>query len=371
MKVFAYHAGGDDYAFVSLSEAEDRVDNTTGQRRITGRFCQGKSLLAGWTPPRLMIERGKRFAVPDFSYVSFGIPVFSEAALALLDHLVGRDVELLPTRCERGTFYLVNVLRILDCLDPSASEFERWNDGFVRKINRHVFREGFRPPCHMFLIKQSPTGATYVSETLKETVEGSALKGGFFLSPDWATENLPAPAPEPDKGPSWTGASNQFGLLTKPRLEQFESLVGQTLPDGFRAYLLAHNGGMPGGVNLWLPGESEPSAEILHAYGLHHGPEAFQLEKQLDWHRQHMMKGLIPFASDGGGNQFCIGTTGKHCGKVFLWDHETEDCPIHWRNFEAVANSFAKFLTFLRPTEVEDKNPKRKQAASRKGSKRR
>ncbi len=53
-----------------------------------------------------------------------------------------------------------------------------------------------------------------------------------------------------------------------------------------------------------------------------------------------------------GGNQICLGVSGAHTGKIFLWDHEAEEeveagqAP-RWNNVELLAASLGDLLAGL------------------------
>lgn len=60
---------------------------------------------------------------------------------------------------------------------------------------------------------------------------------------------------------------------------------------------------------------------------------------------------VLPIGDDGCGNAICIGLTGKHRGKIFLWDHESEPDPATWDgtvkgsgNTEIIAESFTALV---------------------------
>jgi hypothetical protein len=70
---------------------------------------------------------------------------------------------------------------------------------------------------------------------------------------------------------------------------------------------------------------------------------------------------IIPIASDGGGDQICLGVSGSERGQVYYWDHhnewDEEDYEEDWgepmppeekfSNLTLVAGSFEEFLSRL------------------------
>ena len=187
-----------------------------------------------------------------------------------------------------------------------------------------------------------------VTQELNDVAEAANLQGWWCRPLEMVSEPVPPPPPVP-QGPFWDGTRNQYGPLAPEQLAAFEAELGQRLPEDYRAFLLAHNGGLPVGRDYWAPGRQEPDAEILCVYGLHEGPEDYRLDVQRAFYAPKLMPGLLPIASDVGGNQFCLGYAGKPRGKVYCWDHETECLPVTWRNFQWLTGSFTEFLQRLRP----------------------
>ncbi len=70
--------------------------------------------------------------------------------------------------------------------------------------------------------------------------------------------------------------SNPYGILDVADLEAFEARIGCRLPDEYRRYLLAHNGGEY--EKIIFPGE--PSFTMHHVLGLHNGPDYYRLERR-------------------------------------------------------------------------------------------
>ena len=153
--------------------------------------------------------------------------------------------------------------------------------------------------------------------------------------------------------------SNEFGPLDSARLRQFEARLGTILPEDFRAFLLAHNGGRPVPSDFLISAE-EGESSLHHTYGLHDGPDYFRLDDTWESYRGRMPATLLPIADDPGGNAICIGLHGAERGRVYFWDHELEEEAPSWRNVVEVAPSFGAFLDGLfdydLPDEPEDRD---------------
>lgn len=128
-------------------------------------------------------------------------------------------------------------------------------------------------------------------------------------------------------------------------LEAFEAELGEPLPEDYRRFLIECNGGYVSGI-----------AGVHHIGGLR--PEdlySLQLAREnLQGDELRIPLALLWIMDDNFGNAICLGLTGKHRGRVYLWDHENEPDPDEWDgkvetadNVQLLANSFTEFVAGL------------------------
>lgn len=139
--------------------------------------------------------------------------------------------------------------------------------------------------------------------------------------------------------------SNRYGALEEARLSAFEAWLGARLPDDYRAFLLAHNGGTPEPAGF-------DAGEVDFFFALHDqrwddetpgGHHAHPLQQvAVDWSDEFPERMLLPFACDTRGRLLCVGVHGDDRGKVFLADL-AEDYDPH-----PLADSFTAFFGGLR-----------------------
>ncbi|MBX7104030.1 MAG: SMI1/KNR4 family protein [Gemmataceae bacterium] len=141
-------------------------------------------------------------------------------------------------------------------------------------------------------------------------------------------------------------------------LASFERAIGHTLPDDYRQFLVACNGGHIGG-SLWFKG---PTPEGLAAdAGLHHvggfrEENYFSLDDKRKCYAGRIPAALVWVADDPFGNAICVGVNGPHRGRVYFWDHENEpgddwDGAVESAgNLQLLANSFTEFVAGLAPS---------------------
>jgi hypothetical protein len=109
-------------------------------------------------------------------------------------------------------------------------------------------------------------------------------------------------------------------LPPAPELElsRLEFAVGQRLPEDYREFLVACNGGYVGGA-LWFRGPT-PLGQGADA-GVHHiGGFCKQTHFSLSWKREcyegRIPKDLMWIMDDPFGNAICLGVSGNSRGKV-------------------------------------------------------
>ena len=99
----------------------------------------------------------------------------------------------------------------------------------------------------------------------------------------------------------------------------FEERFQAVLPSDYRHFLLTHNGGhpMPDSVKLVLNGQ-QVNWRLHFFLGLKDPMEECNLDWAIDITGDTRPDGLIPFATDEGGNFFYIDVRPQHSGAVYF-----------------------------------------------------
>lgn len=148
---------------------------------------------------------------------------------------------------------------------------------------------------------------------------------------------------------------NPHGILDGNILTEFESSLNARLPEGYRQYLLANNGG-EWEPNCFVISEEEGEDSVHSVYGLHSGPEYSRLDVNREVFSDRIPKDLLAFACDPFGNQICIGIRGRRRGAIFFWDHEVDNnislvqilgALLGKGSLAKIANSFEVFVAGL------------------------
>ncbi|MGE0143796.1 MAG: DUF1629 domain-containing protein [Planctomycetota bacterium] len=169
---------------------------------IPNRWHLGAASLSDGTEPRL--RAGIRFdstevpripvthagRVLEFSLTSFAVPVATEKLSRAMSVVAGSDIQPIQVFIGKQTDMLVlNVLRVVRCLDETRSEFLKWTKqdhrpdlaGQYRQITRLILDAASIPPdAHSFRIDGSLIEIV-VSEQLKEAMESVGCLGATFI----------------------------------------------------------------------------------------------------------------------------------------------------------------------------------------------
>lgn len=122
---------------------------------------------------------------------------------------------------------------------------------------------------------------------------------------------------------------------SESRLLATEDRIGARIPDGYRNFLMATDGGKP--VENAFP--ADPDVGVDWFMG---AVEIVETSRRL---RGRLPSDLIPIAAAAGGNQICISVKSGRYGAILLWDHEREqleDAATRW-----LAPSFDEFVAQL------------------------
>ena len=75
------------------------------------------------------VDPGDGGSAPNFSLTAFGLPIAALPVAETISKIAADDVHLVPVRIKgHGEFRFVQILRALDCVDESRSEFESYED---------------------------------------------------------------------------------------------------------------------------------------------------------------------------------------------------------------------------------------------------
>lgn len=135
-------------------------------------------------------------------------------------------------------------------------------------------------------------------------------------------------------------------------IERFEHDRGLALPEFYKQFLLATNGGVPKNSSFPIKGMALNSTGSVQAFfGIGVPWPTTELAHAFDLYQGGLPQGIVPIAGDGSGNYICLDLRDGH-ERVAFWDKRHFWGTGEWREGDLyhVANSFEEYLATLRPS---------------------
>lgn len=154
------------------------------------RLFNGSSQKDHWQIKEVVrIEPGKRLELSDAPGLLPNLPVFSERAVRVLSRFLEDTSELLPLANNEKSFFAINIVKVLDCVDHEKSQYKLFRDGKrIMRFIKYSFDKSKIQGCHLFKIIDEPLGSPFVSDEFRELVIRSGLTG-FVFKLVWNSED--------------------------------------------------------------------------------------------------------------------------------------------------------------------------------------
>jgi hypothetical protein len=144
----------------------------------------GKSELAVWKKPRIQIS-AKSKPLKNVLTGSFQAPFVSEKFKQAIQPVCGSSAEFLPlTALKNTSFYVFNVVEVVDCLDIEKSEIV-YSPSFpdrIMRVDRFIFHPGVLRPIAVFKIPQD-LDRIFVTQPFIEAARRNRITGIGFDDP--------------------------------------------------------------------------------------------------------------------------------------------------------------------------------------------
>ncbi|MBQ7944241.1 MAG: hypothetical protein IJ326_09300 [Lachnospiraceae bacterium] len=168
---------GEYESFQLLSQDKDFLKDFK-DKILSGQLQKGKL-----ENLELELVEGEKYSDLPKLWSCSGILMFSERAKECLDDLLGNSVEYVEARTDNKTFYIVNILEILDAINYEEAVLRRLDTGLVVGFDKYSFLKEKIQNLHMFKVLLNGkiySTEIYVTEELKEKVEMEQLIGFKF-----------------------------------------------------------------------------------------------------------------------------------------------------------------------------------------------
>ena len=165
-----------------LGESGDRAGRAIDSRR----FSEGRRLDLG---EPLLVEIQYPGSPLDITLAAFDMPVLSPRATKLFEELCGESIQLFMSKVEGqlGTYSVMNVIELVDCIDERASLIERWQEEHGRQDKVGQFRtvaglriDPDRAGAREIFRLAGWSIALILSSNLKKSIENLGLSGVKF-----------------------------------------------------------------------------------------------------------------------------------------------------------------------------------------------
>jgi hypothetical protein len=138
--------------------------------------------------------------------------------------------------------------------------------------------------------------------------------------------------------------------LAEVTVQLFEKRLGLTLPECYRSFLLATNGGRPVYDLFMINGlVDDPLGRIHVFFGLNDPIVSCNLDWNWDVFKDRIPPRLLPVATTDGSDKICLDVVGEQTGVVFFWDAYARPGE---HNLYFLADSFDSFLASLHADEL-------------------
>jgi len=153
-------------------------------------------------PVHALKKPGRRRHEIEADYSAIGAyvaaPVVSARVQALVAALLGERAQWLPLAVQDGEpRMLLNLLNVVDALDPGTSSLRRLADGRVMDIERYAFRPAAVREAALFKVPQAPFDVL-ATEAVREQLLAAGCTGVHF-EPVWCEEEPAPPSPKADR----------------------------------------------------------------------------------------------------------------------------------------------------------------------------
>jgi hypothetical protein len=158
----------------------------------------------------------------------------------------------------------------------------------------------------------------------------------------------------------WPAMTERGPQITEAAIAAFEKLLGATLPDDYREFLLRVNGGQTATSHckftVWLH-KRKDATNLNSLNGLDDPDDRANLEVRWRWSRDQLPAEVIPAGSDDLGGTIGVVVAGPRRGQIWFLDGadprpEGSNPRVDWfdrRDVCKLADSFREFMQGLRP----------------------
>lgn len=159
----------------------------------------------------------------------------------------------------------------------------------------------------------------------------------------------------------WPPMDERGPSISDTAVRAFETKLGVTLPDDYRAFMLDVNGGSTTTTHSVF--RMRKSISVLNSlHSLDENDSRFDLETWWNSTKSDLPPGVLCIGHDSGGSRIVLAIDGPHRGEVWCLDTlnarpEDANPRVDWfdrRDVVKLASSFREFMNNLKPLSARD-----------------
>lgn len=179
MKIWKMNADVNHYAWVRTKE-EWSLSKV--------QMFDGRSFKNTWIQDEIEVQDNKAaLETGDMPLFYTHLPVISNRVKEKIEGLISEAVEFLPVTKEEEKFWVINILKVLDCVDMDNSLFKKLSTGKIIWFTKYEFIPEKIQSEHIFKISNLKLSLVFVSDVFKKVIEESGFKG-FEFTLVWDSE---------------------------------------------------------------------------------------------------------------------------------------------------------------------------------------
>jgi hypothetical protein len=138
----------------------------------------------------------------------------------------------------------------------------------------------------------------------------------------------------------WPKMERPVAPTDESAVRAFEHALRLALPEPYRAFLLACNGGSP--IRAAFSIDDWGTTVVNEFFGLNRSHEAYNLDWVAERAKHYLPDNVISIGADPGGYHICLGVSGGGLGWIYLADTSGK-----YKQLLRVASDFRAFLDLL------------------------
>lgn len=181
MKIWTMQADANNYNNFTL------IDDAGWKDLVRLDSFAGNPMREEWVPYQVKILKDKK--IGDMQAFFGGVPALNQNAIDKLAIFFQDNIELLPLSYEKDSYFALNVLDLINCVNYEKADINRFSDGNIMSFNRYEFIKEKIENKHIFKIIDEPRKFPFVSNEFKMKVVENELTG-FLFTEVWDSEKL-------------------------------------------------------------------------------------------------------------------------------------------------------------------------------------